>query len=100
MTRASMSQPRPNPLHRLMHLGRRAGVAEADEVPAFDRIKIDAGRRGDMRLLQHTPREVEAVVGEARHIGIEIEGAVDRKKLVETDLGQALDENAPVLLVA
>ena len=53
-----------------------------------------------MRLLQHALGEVEAVVGEARHVGIEIERAVDRQELVEAGLRQALEQDAAVLLVA
>src|SRR5262245_25696655 len=64
-TALSCSKPPPDPLHRLVHLGSRAGIAEPDKVPAVDWIEIDAGRRGDMGLLEHPLGEVEAVEGEA-----------------------------------
>src|SRR4051812_46163866 len=96
----TLSQPPSDPLNRFAHLGGRSSVAEAYECMALDRIEVDTRSHGNVRLLQHAPGEAETVLGEPRHIGIEIERTVDRQKLFETDLGQTLDENAPVLLVA
>src|SRR4029077_8998105 len=70
-------QPPPNARHRLVHFGGRAGVAEADEVLAADGIEIAARRRRDVGFLQQAPREVVAVGAKPRHVGVEIEGAVD-----------------------
>src|SRR5205809_3407086 len=92
-------EPSADPLHRLVHLRRRARIAEADEVPSLDRIEIDAGRDRHVGLLQHALGEIEAVVAEARHIGIEIERAVDRENPLDAGLRQTLQQDAPVLLV-
>jgi hypothetical protein len=53
-----------------------------------------------MRLLQKALREIEAVVGEFRNVGVEIERAVDRQEPVEARLRQAFDQDFPVVLVA
>src|SRR5262249_61955923 len=97
---SSWPQPASDPIDRFVHLGGGTGVAEADEMAAVDRIKVDPGRCRDVRFLQHALGEVETVVGEARHVGIEIERAVDRQHLVEPGLRQALEEDPPLLLVA
>src|SRR5690349_2347980 len=47
---SALAQPGADPFDRLLHIRRRAGVGEADEMPAIDRIEIDAGRRGHMGL--------------------------------------------------
>ena len=77
---SALVQPGADALDRLLHIGGRAGVAEAHEMPAVDRIEIDAGRRRHMRLLQQPLGEIEAVVGESRDVGVEIERAVDRQE--------------------
>src|SRR4051812_8859567 len=78
---ARARQPGADLLHGLVHLCRRAGIAEADEVVAAQWVEIDARRGGDARLRQHAPGEVVAVLGEARDIRIEVEGAVHRQDL-------------------
>src|SRR5215470_2359730 len=98
-SRASRLEPVCQPLHRLVHLCRRTRVAETDEMSALERIEIDAGRRRHVRLRQHAPGEFEAVVAEARDVGIEIKGAVDRERFVEAGSGQALEQDAAILLV-
>src|SRR5215831_7626976 len=96
----SRFEPRRDPLHRFAHLRGRARVAEADEVFALERIEIEPRRRRHMRLCQHALGELETVVAEARHVGIEIEGAVDREDFIEARFRQALEQNAAILLVA
>src|SRR6478736_4312138 len=63
----SAFEPATNPIHRFMYFGGRARVAEAQEMPAIDRIEINAGRGGDVRFIQHALREIEAVVRKTRH---------------------------------
>src|SRR6185437_14566778 len=92
-------EPCPDPLDRLAHFRGRTGIAEADEVAAVNRIEIDAGRRRDTGLVEHAFCKIEAVVGEARDIGVEIEGAVDRQELVEAGARQAFGQDAAVLIV-
>src|ERR1051326_6181544 len=94
------AQPPADPLHRFAHVGGGAGVAEADEIRPAHGIEIDAGRGGDARLFQHALGKIEAVVREARHVGVEVEGAVDGKEFIEPRARKARDENAAVLLVA
>ena len=69
-------------------------------MPAIHRIEVDARRRRHMRLRKQPLGEIEAVVGKFRNVRVEIERAVDRKKLVEPCLGQAFDQDFPVVLVA
>src|SRR5262245_9326167 len=96
----SALEPRRDPLHRLVHVGGRSGVAEADEMSALQRIEIDPRRCRHVSFRQHALGEIKAVVGEARHVGIEIEGPVHREKLLEPRLRQAGEQDAAVLLVA
>src|SRR5687768_15582289 len=63
-------EPATDPLHRLAHVGGGAGVAEADEMVAAGGIEIDAGGGRHMRVLQQALGEIEAVVGEARDVGV------------------------------
>src|SRR5262249_36834687 len=93
-------QPRPQPFHRFSDIRRGARIAEADEASALHRIEIRAGGCGDARFLQHAAGEIEAVAAKARHVRIEIEGAVDRQELVESGAWQAFHEQVPVDLVA
>src|SRR3954462_9270370 len=97
---STLSQPMPDPLHRLAHFSRGACVRESYEMPALDRIEVDAGRRRHMRLLQHALGEFKAVGGKTRYVRIQIECAVDREKFVESCLRKAVDEDAAILLVA
>src|SRR5690242_11852205 len=76
LPRSLSLQPACDPLHRIAHGVGRSRIGEADERTAMDRIEIDAGGRGHMRLFQHLLREGKAVGGELRHVGIEIERAV------------------------
>src|SRR5216683_4883225 len=87
-------QPCPQPFHRFADVRGGARIAEADEASPMHRIEIGARGRGDARLFQHAAGEIEAVVTKARHIGVEIEGAVDRQEVVESGTRQALHENA------
>jgi len=87
-------EPASDPPHRLVHLGVRPGIAEPDEVPAVERIEIRPGRRCYVCFLKHALGEVEAVVREARHVGIEVERAVDREKGIEPGARQAGEQNA------
>ncbi len=66
----------------------------------MDRIEVAAGRCRDMRLFQHLFSEIEAVIGEFRHICIEIEGAVGRQEVREAGLRQSCGQDAAVLLIA
>ena len=83
---------------RFVHLSRAAGVAQAQEILAVQRIEIDAGGRGHAGLLQHARREGEAVVREARHVGVKIERAVGGQKCVEPGARQSVEQDAPVFL--
>ena len=87
-----------------MMLDARINQAESERFKlnqaAVMRIEVDAGGRRNPRLLQHPAREIETVIGELRHIGVEIERAVDRQEFVEADPGQSVEQDAAVLLVA
>ena len=82
-----------------MHVRGRAGVTEAHEAVAVDRIEIDAGCRRHMGLFQHLLGECEAVGRKARYIRIEVEGAVHRQNPVEPGLRQNVEQNQAVRLV-
>src|SRR6187399_2721456 len=96
----TLSQPPRDARHRFTHLVGRARVGEANEAAAVDRIEIDARGCRYMRLLQHAAGKFETVGGEIRDIGIEVEGAVRRQELGEAGLGQSLDQDAAVFLIA
>src|SRR6266508_189892 len=96
---SSTLEPVRQPLDRFVHVRRCTRIAETDEMSALERIEIDARRRRHMRLRQHALGEFEAVVAEARDVGIEIEGAIDGEKLVESGFRQAVEQNATILLV-
>src|SRR5262249_16996991 len=96
----SRFEPIRQPVDCLMHLLRRTRVAETNEMSALDRMKMDGGCRRYVGLGQHALGELKAVVAEARHIGVEIEGAVDRKKFIESSARQAFEQNAAILLVS
>ncbi len=85
-----LRQPFPDPRHRLAHIGGGAGVGKAQEFLAMQRIEVEPRRRRNARLLQHALGEIDAVIGEARNVGIEIEGAVHRQETIEPDFGQSL----------
>src|SRR5947208_1713395 len=93
-------KPIRQPIDCFVHLPRRTRVAETNEMSALDRIKIDARCRRHVRLRQHALGELEAVVAEARHIGVEVEGPVNRQKFIEPSTRQAFEQNAAILLVA
>src|SRR3954469_16984827 len=97
---STLSQPMPDPLHRLAHFSRGARVRESYEMPALDRIEVDAGRRRHMGFLQQALGEIETVGRKTRHIGIEIERAIDRQELIEPCLRKTVDEDAAIVLVA
>src|SRR6187455_1191291 len=46
-------QPLPDPFHRLAHVGGGAGIAEAQEFLAVQRVEIEPRRRRHARLFQH-----------------------------------------------
>src|SRR5262245_43017273 len=46
-------QPRADPLHRLVHLCGRAGVAEPKERRAAQRVEVDPRRRRDVGVVEH-----------------------------------------------
>src|SRR5438067_6172758 len=94
------SKPPPDPLHRLLHVRGRSGIAEADEMAAAHRIEVGARRRRDVRLVEHALGKIEAVGAKTRNISIKIEGTIDGKNPVEPGLGQAFEQNPPVLLLA
>ena len=99
----------PGAINALSH-PRSAPPPRASRRPSrHSRSAMNACRRSDRNRCPASPPHAphpacawrsRAVVGEARDIGIEIERAVDRQKLVEPDLRQALDQNAAVLLIA
>src|SRR6476661_6912551 len=95
---SALAKPMADALHRFLHVGGRAGVAEANKVPAVDRIEIHARRRRHMRVFQQAPGEIETVVGEFGNVGVEIEGAVDRQGLRQPRLRQSFDQDSPVVL--
>src|SRR3954470_13507348 len=66
---STLVQPGADALDRLLHVRGRAGVAEAHEMPAVDRIEIDARRRRNMGIFQQPLGEIETVLGEFRDIG-------------------------------
>src|SRR5262249_49033071 len=96
----SRLEPIRQPIDGFVHLRRRTRVTETNEMSAFNRIKIDAGCRRHVRLRQHALGEFEAIVAEARHIGVQIEGTVDREKFIEPGAWQAFEQNTAILLVA
>src|SRR5712672_1644554 len=77
------AQPAPDPLHGVLRFGARARIAQADELAAMHGVEIEAGGHRHMRLGQHALRKIMAVGGEARDVGIEVEGAVRRQEAVE-----------------
>src|SRR5438093_629446 len=85
---------------RIAAAARRTRIPDTNEMSALDRIKIDARCRRHVRLRQHALGELEAVVAEARHIGVEVEGPVNRQKFIEPSTRQAFEQNAAILLVA
>src|ERR1700730_8341287 len=89
-------QPCPQSFHRFTDISRSARIAEADETPSVHRIEIRARGCGDTRFLQHAAGEIEAVAAKARHVGVEIEGAVDRQELIESGAREGLHAHAPV----
>src|SRR4051812_30207697 len=97
---SALVQPGADALDRLPHIRGRAGVAEAHEMPAVDRIEIDAGRRRHMGILEQPLGEIETVVRELRNVGVEIERAIDRKKFRQSRLWQSLDQDFAIVLVA
>src|ERR1700722_18105987 len=78
---AALSLPGPQPLGRLRHVRSRAREGESDRAVAAAAVEIDARRRGDTGLVQHAAAEIQAVIGQAGDIGIEVEGAVRRGEI-------------------
>src|ERR1043166_2716610 len=102
-SRAAMStlvQPGADALDRLLHVRDRAGVAEAQEMPAVDRIEIDAGCRRHMGFFQKPLGEIETVVGKLGDVSVEIERAVDRQEFRQAGLRKASDQDFAIVLVA
>src|SRR4051794_780107 len=76
MRLCALRKPARDARHGFAHVVGRARVAETDIPVPMHRIEVYARRRRDMGLLQHLSGEIQAVGGEFRNIGIEIEGAV------------------------
>ena len=66
------------------HLLRGTRIGEADEGPAALGVEVDAGGRRDPALGQHAPAEGLAVAGQARDVGIGVEGPVAGCERAET----------------
>src|SRR4029077_8692295 len=96
----SAFQPATNPIHRFMYFGGGAGIAEAQEMPAVDRIEINAGRGGDVRFIQHALGEIEAVARKTRNVRVKIKRSIHRQELVQPRLRQTFGKNTAILLIA
>src|ERR1700712_1056709 len=94
-----LPEPARDPGDGLAHVVGRTRVGKANELAAMERIEVDARGGRDMRLLKHLLGKFETVGCEARDIGIQIERAVGGQECVEAGLRQALDQDAPVLLI-
>src|SRR5947209_20036527 len=68
-----IGQVRPQPLDCILHLGARHRKTEADEVTALHRVKVDARRGSYSGVAQDVFAELQAVVGKAANIGIDVE---------------------------
>src|SRR5581483_2365694 len=99
-SKRALAQPIADPIDRFAHLRTGSGIAQAQEALAVYGIEVDPGRRRHTRFFEHARREREAVRREARHVGIEVEGAVDGQESVETGAVQSVEQNAPVVLIA
>src|ERR1700722_2539854 len=83
-------EPPRDPLDPFAHVFGRTRIAEPDVALPVHGIEIVAGGGGDAGLLQHAAGEAEAVVAEARDVGIEVERAVHGKEGVEPGARQAV----------
>ena len=73
-----MREPWGHALDRLLDFGGRDSEAHAHEAMTFDRIEIDAWRRGDACVTQQCLAEIQTVVGQVPHVRIDIKRAVVR----------------------
>ena len=62
-------------------------------------IEVDARRGRDAGFLQQFHAEAEAVIGETRNVGVDVEGAVRRRDPVEAEARQGLQQQRPVRAV-
>lgn len=69
-------------------------------VAALLGVEIEAGRRGDARLVQHPPAEGAGVVRVPGDVGVEVEGAVDRVDVGEAEGRQRVEEQGAVARIA
>ena len=54
-------------------------------------IEIQAGRNRDSGFIQNSAAEAEAVIGQVRNVGIDVESTVDGGQTVESGLGQLIE---------
>src|ERR1700712_1074747 len=72
----ALSKPLRDARDGVAHFRSRTRIGKTDERTAVNRIEIDAGGCGNVRLFQHLLRKLETVGGEIRDVGVEIKRAV------------------------
>src|SRR6185437_15208469 len=93
-------QPACDARDGFVHLRKRTRIGKPDESAAMYRIEVDAGRGGDVNLLQHLTSECKTVGAKFRDIRVKVEGAVGRQKIRKTRARQALDQDTAILPIA
>ena len=63
-------------------------------------IEIHARRERDACLGERAPAEFNRIIGETRHIAIDVEGAVDWRELAKAEPRQGLEEEGAALRIA
>src|SRR6267142_1673453 len=77
-------------------VGGRAGEGKADPAVAVDRVEIASRSYRDPGLSEELPAEGTAVLGQRRHVGIEIEGSLGRRKMGQPRFPQRRDQPVAV----
>src|SRR5262245_26032956 len=92
----ALAPPRLEPLHRLGHVLGRASERETHGRVTALAIEIDAGCRCDSGLAEHATAELDTVVGEARDIRVDVEGAIRGNQLVESRARQVIQQELSI----
>src|SRR5690606_26505040 len=98
-SRPSAARPGREAGEALLHVGGRASIGETQRRMTARRVEIEARRRRDARLGEEPPREVAAVSGQIRNVGVDVEGAVGRRDPPETGLRQPFEEEGAIAAV-
>ncbi len=78
----------PEASQRLVDVAGRARERQPHERTAALCVEIDAGRDRDSGVGQQLRAERQRVVGQMRHVGVDVERAVGRREPVDADLAQ------------